>query len=359
MQSIAKPVLKVILLFTIASLIFVSSYFPNLVLTYYSNGIYPIISSFLRAISAIFPFAIGDIIYLLLIISALWQLFLGFKNRKLPTLKASALLALRLVNLGLVLYICFKLLWGLNYSRPSITHQLNIKKEKYTIKQLVLLGNYFVAKLNTLQPKTTFKLTYSIKELEQKAGIAYQLSAQQYPFFKKHVSAVKPVLNSYVISKIGIEGYYNPLSGEANINLNLPAWVLPFVSCHEIAHQFGIAREDEANLMGYLASIHSADVNFQYSGNYQMLRYILLEISVKSPADYTKLVAQISPEVLANFKAEKIFWEKYNGEMANYIGFVFDKFLKFNNQQKGINSYQDIVIWLWNIHREEALSKAY
>lgn len=157
-----------------------------------------------------------------------------------------------------------------------------------------------------------------------------------------------------MISKIGIAGYYNPLSGEANVNMKLPAWVLPFVTCHEIAHQLGVAREDEANLVGYLVGINSNDVDFQYSANYNMLRYILFEIRIKSPENYQKLLGKISPRVLEDFKAENDFWAKYNGQMSIYTGIIFDKFLKINNQKKGINSYQDIVLWLWNIHRPQA-----
>lgn len=348
-----KPILKLILLTTIALLLLSFSYFPNLILSFYSNGLYIYISALLKTISSVFPFALGDFIYLLLIIYGIRQFILFLKNKKSLTKNDRTAVLIKLINTCLALYICFKLLWGLNYNRPTIANPLHIKKEKYTVKQLVLLGSYFVSNLNELQPKTTPNLSYSITELEQKATIAYQLSAQQNLFFKSNISALKPVLNDYLTSKIGIEGYYNPITGEANINMNLPAWVLPFVTCHEIAHQMGVAREDEANLVGYLVGINSNDVNFQYSANYNMLRYILFEISIKSPKDYKKLRDQISPGVLANFKAEKDFWAKYNGQMANYMGFVFDKFLKLNNQKKGINSYQDIVIWLWNIHREE------
>jgi hypothetical protein len=133
----------------------------------------------------------------------------------------------------------------------------------------------------------------------------------------------------------------------------IPSWVLPFVACHEISHQLGVAREDEANLVGYLTAVNSEDVSFQYSANYNMLRYLLVEVRIKSPENYEALYKKIAPGVLANFKAESEFWRSYNSQMSGYMSVAFDKFLKFNNQQKGINSYQDIVIWLWNYHKNE------
>lgn len=354
MPLFAKPISKLFFLFGLTALLLSFSYFPNLVLSFYSNGLYIYISALLRTVSSVFPFALGDFIYLLLIIFGIRQFILFIKNRKSLTKNDKTAILIKLINACLVLYISFKILWGLNYSRPSIANQLNIKKEKYTVEQLVLLGNYFVTKLNSLQPKTTANLRYSITELQHKAATAYQLSAQTNTFFKSKITAVKPVLNPHFISKIGIAGYYNPLSGEANVNMKLPAWVLPFVTCHEIAHQLGVAREDEANLVGYLVGINSNDVNFQYSANYNMLRYILFEIGIKSPENYQKLLGKISPRVLEDFKTENDFWAKYNGQMAIYTGVIFDKFLKINNQKKGINSYQDIVLWLWNIHRPQA-----
>jgi hypothetical protein len=351
MPKVTKTVLKLILWSGLTTALWLFSCFPNLVLNYYSNGFYPILSAILRNTSTIVPFALGDFLYLILVGLALYLTISFLKKYKLFEKQTLKITTLKLLNLGLVLYLSFKILWGLNYSRPSIANQLHIKKEKYSVKELVLLGNYFVNKLNELKPKTTPNLTYTIEQLQQKSAVAYQLSAQKNPFFKSDIKAVKPVLNSYFISKIGIEGYYNPLSGEANINMDLPPWVLPFVTCHEIAHQLGVAKEDEANLVGYWVCVNSKDTNFQYSANYNMLRYILYEIRIKSPEDYEKLLKKISPAVIENFKSEEKFWAQYNGQMSNYMGFIFDKFLKINNQKKGINSYQDIVIWLWNIHR--------
>jgi hypothetical protein len=348
-----KLLLQTSIIVGITILLFIFELYPNLVLSYYSNGLYPIVTTVLRWISSIFPFAVGDILYAILIIFTIRKLVLFFKKRKSLTKADRLAVPLKLFNIVLILSISFKLLWGLNYSRPSITQQLNISNQKYSVKELVVLGDYFIGKLNALQPQTTPQLSYTIKELRAQAVIDYQRMAAKNPFFTYNAPSVKPVLNGWTISKIGIEGYYNPLSGEANLNMKMPAWVLPFVTCHEISHQLGVAREDEANLVAYLVGINSRDTNFLYSVNYNMLRYILLEVRVKSPEDYTVMLNKIDPKVLANFKAENEFWAKYNGEMSTYMGIAFDKFLKLNKQKSGINSYQNIVIWLWNLHKDE------
>lgn len=342
-------------LLTFSLLIFIWGLFPNFVLTTYSNGIYPYISIALRTISSIFPFALGDILYAIIIISILVKITKFFlRVKKIGWRKNDRMvIPVNVLNAFLIFYISFKMLWGLNYSRPSITKQLQISDEKYNVKELIMLGDFFIDKVNLLKPKVTQNLNYDIESVSKKAVANYVRLARENPFFTYNTPAVKPVLNNWAISKIGIEGYYNPLSGEANVNMGLPAWLIPFVTCHEMAHQLGVAREDEANLVAYLVGSNSNDLNFQYSVDYNMLRYILFKIRFKDPEEYILMRDRINPEVLADFKAENEFWAKYDGHMTNYMGQAFDKFLKLNNQDKGIKSYQDIVVWLWNLHKKE------
>jgi len=353
MTSIKKLSLKTVAIFSIALLVYIFGLFPSLVQKYYSTGIYPYISSSLRFLSSIFPFAIGDIVYALLIGFVVYRIIRFFKKTKSLKKEHRIIVPLQVLNFFLILNIIFKLVWGLNYSRPSVSNELGIGNEKYSVKELVLLGEHFVKKTNDLKLKQTEIPASAIKYLEISSSKAYHLMEKRNRLFCYKNPCLKSVLSPYLVSKAGIEGYYAPLTGEANMNMALPDFVKPYVSCHEIAHQLGISYEDEANLLGYLTASNSPDLNYQYSANYEMLRYILFEIRMKSPEDYKILHDKLSEKVLADFKAEKEFWRKYNGDMFGYMDAAFDSFLKLNNQPKGIDSYQDIVIWLWNIHKKE------
>lgn len=342
-----------ITLISLSILIYIFGLFPTFVQKYYSTGIYVYISASLRFISSLFPFAIGDIVYAILIGYVLYKIIRFYKNRKSLKIEHRIIVPLQILNFILLLYIVFKMVWGLNYSRPSISDELGIGNEKYNVKELILLGDYFVEKTNALKIKQIKIPAYTINNMETESAKAYDLMAKKNLLFRYPNPCLKAVLNSWIISKVGIEGYYAPLTGEANMNMNLPGFVKPYVSCHEIAHQLGISYEDEANLLGYLTAKNSPDINYQYSANYEMLKYVLFEIRMKSPDDYKILHDKLSAEVLSDFKTEKEFWRKYNGQMFGYMDAAFDRFLKLNNQKKGIDSYQDIVIWLWNIHKKE------
>lgn len=350
MKSTAiKVFLKTAILVIVSIFIFAFGFFPEAVETYYSQGIYPITAIVQRYISSFFPFAIGDLLYAALIVLVARSLvkFIRTKNN----IKTNYLsFGLKSLNFVLIIYISFKLLWGLNYSRPRINEQLQISSKPYKKEQLLKLSSLFLQRLNALEKQASTNSNYTTAELESISATAYNELAKIQPFFRYKSKSVKPVISSWLVSKTGIEGYYNPLSGEANINDRLPNFVLPFVTCHEIAHQLGVAKEDEANLVGYLAAMHSKNPQFQYSAYYNMFRYVLFEIRIKYPEDYNAIIEKIPQSILDNFKIEREFWAKYNGAMSVYMGKTFDKILKLNNQHKGIKSYQDIVLWLVNYH---------
>lgn len=354
MDRAYKPKVKrFLILISIAIVVFLLGLNSTAVEYIYSDRLYLFTSIVQRFISSIVPFAIGDILYLLLIAYVLKCLLLFGKKAFKGLLKKTDRInvPLGVLNFCLILYLTFKILWGLNYSRPSIAEQLGINNEKYNTKQLVSLGKFFISRLNKLQ--SVEKHRFSMDQLKDIAVKGYVNMEKTNSFFDYHIPSVKPVMNSWIVTKIGIEGYYNPLSGEANINRLLPSVALPFVTCHEIAHQLGIGREDEANLIGYLVSSNSTNPYFQYSANYAMLKSILFEIRVKSPEDYDKLYATINKGTIKDFEADRDFWRKYNNEMFGYLDVAFDRFLKLNNQQKGTDSYQDIVLWLYNIHKKD------
>jgi hypothetical protein len=356
-----KPALRQFtVVFILAILIFIFGLSSSLVEQVYSDHIYLWIAAVLRAVSARVPFPLGDLLYLLLIGFVLFKgcLFIRKALQKKLSKANGVLVPLALGKFILILYIAFKLLWGLNYSRPPINKRLGITDAKYNNKELIALAAYLINNINRIQqersinPQTKNKV-YSIGELQAGAVASYAGLSKSNQFFRYPQPVVKKVLNTWMITKIGLEGYYSPVSGEANLNMRIPAADLPFVTCHEIAHQLGIGREDEANLIGYLVSTHSPDLNFQYSGDYSVLTNVLIELRIKEPERYLEVIKQLNAGTIADFKKEQDFWIQYNSDMSLYMGVAFDKFLKLNNQDKGINSYQDIVIWLYNLHKNE------
>ena len=63
----------------------------------------------------------------------------------------------------------------------------------------------------------------------------------------------KAILASAPFSYTGILGIYIPFTGEANLNVAAPSFVVAVSAAHEQMHQKGYSREDEANFLSIQA----------------------------------------------------------------------------------------------------------
>lgn len=339
------------ILLVFAAGIKILSFSSSWVETYYTYGIYPFISIVLRYLFGWLPFSVGDILYTAVIIWIIYKSITLIKHAKSQKCSRSYLLrAIRRTGFVLlVLYVLFYSLWGLNYSRQGIASQLELKEQQYSVSDLdtlvYLLRNRVNDNARLLTPaiRDSFKTK---KNLFLNASLLYKIAETKYPFLVYKGYSVKPSLFSYLGNYMGFQGYYNPFTGEAQINTTIPPCVEPFVAAHEIAHQLGYAKESEANFVGFLSCRLHPSVNFKYSVYFDMYHYAIRELgyvdSAKAKAYDSTLHVQVKKD-----KADYIaFYKKYRNPAEAYIDKFYGYFLKANNQPKGRQSYNDVVIWL-------------
>ena len=99
---------------------------PDWIEKYYSNGIYPIISGFLRRLLGWIPISIGDLLYLLVLFFFLRWIVLLIRTHFAPFRQHLYCLGAHLS----VIFFAFHMLWGFNYYRIPLYEQMEIKKEK-------------------------------------------------------------------------------------------------------------------------------------------------------------------------------------------------------------------------------------
>src|SRR6266404_1769501 len=263
-------------------LIKLSSLYSGFIEEYYSNGIYPVISKIQRFLFGWLPFSIGDLVYgffILVILVKTWQLLKVLFKRKFSR-QYFIEGAKQIIFFFLLVYVFFYLLWGLNYSRKGIAKQLNLKMTSYTVTGLDTLVNVLERRLNyyalVVKPEQRDSF-YKKRNLFHESYEAYKLGVQQYPFLNYQPRSIKASLYSYAGNIFGFEGYYNPFTGEGQVNTTIPVFVQPFVACHEIGHQVGYGKENEANFAGFLACrLHPSPV-FRYSVYFDMYNYSINE----------------------------------------------------------------------------------
>ncbi|MAT90498.1 MAG: amino acid permease [Flavobacteriaceae bacterium] len=329
--------------------------FPEFVEHNYSQGIYPLLSKIPRYLFGWIPFSVGDIFYLLIAILAIRWIVLNVKRLKYEPLR----FFVDILATVSIVYFMFHVLWGLNYYRVPLHETLSLERD-YTTEQLVATTKRLIKKSNEMhrtlgyEDSVKIDLPYSQKEIFKKSLNGYENLSEEFPELAYHPKSIKKSGWSLGLTYMGYSGYYNPFSGEAQVNNLIKTYKFSVVSCHEMAHQLGYAAENEANFIATLATIKNDDPYFQYTGYIFALRYCVNEIARRDMDTYNELIATINPGILASYKEMRDFWDRYQNPFETFSKGFWDQFLKANNQSKGIMSYSYMVALVINYFEDRS-----
>jgi hypothetical protein len=315
---------------------------------YYSAAIYPYIGGFLRTAFGWIPFSIGDLLYLLLIAIAAWIAIQGIRSIKKDGWTAP--IQWRYLKAILILitstYLVFNLLWGLNYNRLGIAHQLDLVRNDMDTSQLRLLTARLLDRTNGFSSHAGLLRDIPPERIFKGAVDCYTRAEAAFPFLRYQHPSVKRSLFGVIGNYLGYSGYYNPFTAEAHINDAVPNVLHPFVACHEIAHQIGYAREDEANFVGFLVARMSADTAFLYSAYFDMFLYANAALYRTDSAAANMNMKSLHPEVQRDIFKLREFRLRYQSPIEKIIDAAYDRYLRMNQQPEGTLTYSRVVRWL-------------
>ncbi|NQX81531.1 MAG: DUF3810 domain-containing protein [Flavobacteriaceae bacterium] len=315
---------------------------PKLVDNYYSDTLYPLISSSLRFIFGFIPFSVGDIIWMILIFIILYEFYFIIKKRFKPGFS-------HLVNVLIfinILFFSFYALWGLNYYKSPLKDKLNLSFIDYTTDELIKTTTDKIYKVNYLYDcliqEGTFEST-QLNDMYLKAKETYDVTSVQYSMFEYKNPCIKDSMFSTLMSYMGFTGYLNPITLEAQINTKPYKVGIPFTINHEIAHQIGYASEAEANFVSYIVCVKGGDDLFKYSAYYSFLKHCLSEIYKRDKELFYSTRASLNKGVLQQMKSQYEFWNKYENKAEVVFKKGYNGYLKLNKQANGIKSYSMFV----------------
>ncbi|MEO8584418.1 MAG: DUF3810 domain-containing protein [Flavitalea sp.] len=340
-----------LLMLVLAALIKVFSLYPYAVEQYYSQGVYPYIASFQRIIFGWIPFSVGDVIYAAAVIYLIVQ-FVKLARRiraKTEGVEYFITVSRKLITGILLVYVSFNILWGLNYNRMGIDYQLSLHTAEYSTDDLLTINKALVTKLNALQQGSLAHRNELQRKryLFDKAVASYHIAVKDPKIGAvlpvNRFQSVKPSVYSYLGNWLGFTGYYNPFSGEAQVNTTVPLFVRPFTTCHEIGHQLGYAKESEANFVGYLSASVSEDTSFLYSVYFEMFAYSSRYLYYSDSLALKDLRKQLNPGVVADITELKAFIREYSSPIEVAIDTLYAQYLMANEQPSGKMSYNEVV----------------
>lgn len=344
----------------------IASFFPRFTETVYSNSIYKFFSQILSTITGVLPFSLGEILFItivLLIVSwfvkLILLLFKNFTNFKCFLIKS---LQNILITISIV-YFVFIIMWGLNYSRLPFAETANLEVKNSSVTDLKKLCESLVIKTNELRAflnedsNGVMYIPENYSNLSKRAKIGYKNASKIYPQLDGNYGRTKGVFISNIMSYMGISGIYSPFTGEANVNVNIPQSMLPVTISHEMAHQYGFAREDEANFIAYLTCSMHTDIDFQYSGNVLALIQSMNILYEYDTEGYLELSNMYSEGLKRDLIYISIFWQQYSGPIEKASSKLNDTYLKSNQQKDGVNSYGRMVnLLLANFKKNNTLN---
>ena len=341
---------------------FLGSINPKGIESVYSNGIYKFVAQVMSNITGIIPISISEIIILSLIAFSIYQvikLIINIKNTKDNRLAILVRFFISVIVVLSIIYFTFMLAWGLNYHRLPLADIVGFEMIEYDSNDLADLAEYLIFDANELRQKVKFD-EYGIMTLGEspfstmkRSNIAFEEAGKLYPELGGNYGKPKVLLLSRSISYLGIWGFYFPFTFEANVNVNIPDSMIPSTAIHEIAHQRGFAREDEADYIAYLVSRMHPDYDYQYSGTLMALRHVMNALARTDYERFLELRETYSAGVLKDMQAITVHNQRHSGFISNISAEVNNAYLKANAQKDGIQSYGRMIDLLMAQYKTE------
>ncbi|MCX6332247.1 MAG: DUF3810 family protein [Bacteroidetes bacterium] len=344
----------------LAVLVFVFGKNAQWVQDLYTDRVFKWFTYGLRGVIGHIPFAIGEWLYIILLIILIYNIlhFLFKIKSKIKKGLMMGRMFYKTTRVLAMLYVFFQMIWGLNYQKTSPAQDFELKVPlSYTESQVDSLSLVYISQLNAVRTQIldTQIDQLTLDSLIEQSKYAYLVGARAYPFLTYLHPNIKKAYFPSLGDKIGYLAFYQPLSSEAIIRPDLPILTQAFTICHEMAHQLGYASEAEANFVAYRTALLNDNVFIQYSMYLQMFTYAqeaqLMLIAKSGNYNRWEVVvkrnkALLSPKVIADRQKIKAFFKARQNKRLPGSEKMYDQFLIWNQQSKGIESYNDVLLWV-------------
>ncbi len=315
----------------------------------------------LSSFCALFPFSVAGLLIALAVSAALvyisFQLVYIFRRR--DALKRLYRIAMTFVMAFCVVYGGFCCLWGIYFYTADFEEQSGISARPISTQQLKTVTRYFTLKMNEYSKDIARDenglFAEDVNAIFDYSPELYDAVSDNYPCLEGKSLRSKPFMFSKVLSHMTFTGFFFPFTAEANINVDSPDCMIASTIAHEIAHQRGVAQEDEANFVAVLASLEDGNTVYCYSAC--LMAYIHLSNALYK-ADYDAWLDNynsIDPNIIVDLKHNNNYWDKYRDTVVNSASdAVYTGLLHSYGQSDGLKTYGKCIDLLVAHYYDEA-----
>ena len=273
-------------------------------------------------------------------------------------LKKVYITLMSLLSAVLAVYALFSMLWGIFFYGDDFMTSSGLENGKISTEQLETVTAYFAALTNEYADKVQrnedgFYIADRAELLEKSPEVFLGLE-KSFPCLEGAEVHVKGIRLSRALSYLDFTGFFFPFTAEANVNMDFPPSLFASTVAHELCHQRGVAKEQEANFVAVLASLDYGDADYCYSAC--LLAYTYLGNALYR-ADYEaweKVYLSLDENVHRDFALNRAYWQQFETPVQTVSNTVYEGLLHSYDQELGLKSYGACVDLLVNYYYETA-----
>ena len=298
----------------------------------------------LGRLCALVPFSVAEVLSALFLVGGLvWVVLAVVRLVRRRELGGFVRRLLALAALGLWLLAGLDWLWNASYYATPFAQRSGLEGRACSVEELAAVTRLFAQNAGELSVRMERDgeghFAVSRQDCLDRGVNVYEQLGKQFAFLEIESVKAKPLLCSRLQSVLGFTGIYFPFTGEANVNVDAPACLLPATIAHEMAHQRMVAAEEEANFVGIAACVTSTDEVFQYSGWLEGLIHLSNALYCVDGEAWYEIRAAVPEGLVTDWNDNNAYWAALESPVEDAAGQAYDSFLKGNDQELGIQSY--------------------
>ncbi len=322
---------------------------------WYGHGIYPVVRFVVdHTVSlTILPF-----LYLL----ALLILYGGYRQVKtllrsdITRKKRWVLFLKHLFSfVGWVVFL-FYFLWGFNYDRIQLGERLNWENQNWEEDDFVEEARGQVQVLSQLRSsvddwnQNLLRENYQLLEITiRKKAVSL---ASELGYIDKAGVRCRQLVPGGILLRFGTAGFYNPFTGECNIDKGLHFLQKPFIMAHEFFHGMGVTGEGDCNFLAYILCHQSEHPYIRYSGELAYWRYLRGGVYRHDQDLYKNLVENLDDAVRQDLIDISEKMDEYPDIAPRIRDQLYNAYLRSNKIPEGMANYGNIVRLVMQWRRE-------
>ncbi|MEZ5964780.1 MAG: DUF3810 domain-containing protein [Planctomycetota bacterium] len=333
---------------------------PYFVERVYAGAISPFLCRGLSLVTGPIPFSVAELGLIGAVVGTLFLLGRGsvrVVRRRVPLRRSVGVGLRRLVRAALLIATVFYATWGMNYERAPLPERSGWPASAAPADRAAQTAELLA------MTKAAVELTNAAyreacgsddlgepsrwpgtpEELEQALergldGAGYELDLD-VTFQSSRGRSKRPALLAPLMSRLFLSGFFFPWTGEANVNPEPPDCEKLHVVAHEKSHQRGIAREDEAEFVGFVAGARAPSPYLRYTAFLYAQRALLRELQHLDGKAAGELARARSAGVQRDLAAVNSFWLPRQGKLSRIAITINDTYLKSHGIKQGVRNY--------------------